>query len=100
VGVLAAGALASGIATAVLAARAYNEVKSDGNLAMPSPFEGKARDAEQRGDTMAIACGVGFGVAVVGAAGAAALYYLGKKIDREAKQREQAVIPIPGGFRF
>jgi tetratricopeptide (TPR) repeat protein len=97
VGVLAAAGLASGIATAVLAAQAGDDEKKYANPMSPAPFDGKPRDAEQRGETMSIVSGVTFGIAVVGIAGAVALYYLGKKIDREAKRNEQAFIP---GFRF
>jgi tetratricopeptide (TPR) repeat protein len=90
VGVLAAAALASGVATAVLAGQAANTVKHDANTAMPPVFEGKSRDAVERGQTMTAISGVSFGVMAVGVAGAVALYYLGKKIDREAQKREQA----------
>jgi tetratricopeptide (TPR) repeat protein len=97
VGVLAAAGLASGIATAVLAAQAADEEKKYANPMSPAPFDGKPRDAEQRGQTMSIVSGVTFGIAVVGVAGAVALYYLGKKIDREAKRNSEAFLP---GFRF
>ena len=97
VGVLAAAGLASGIATAVLAAQAADDEKRYANVMSPAPFDGKPRDAEQRGQTMSIVSGVTFGIAVVGVAGAVALYYLGKKIDREAKRNSEAFIP---GFRF
>ena len=88
--------LASGIATAVLSAQAGEDEKKYANVMSPSPFDGKPRDAEQRGQTLSIVSGVTFGIAVVGIAGAVALYYLGKKIDREAK-RNEAFVP---GFRF
>ena len=84
-------------AITVLAAQAADDEKKYANPMSPAPFDGKPRDAEQRGQTMSIVSGVTFGVAVVGIAGAVALYYLGKKIDREAKRNEQAFIP---GFRF
>jgi hypothetical protein len=99
VGVLAAGGLASGIATAVLAAQAADQVKAGADPSMPPAFEGKPRDAERRGGTMTIISRGTLGVAVVGAAGAVALYYLGNKIDREAKQRMEAHL-LPNGFRF
>jgi tetratricopeptide (TPR) repeat protein len=85
VGIFGVAGLAAGIATAVLAANAFSEEKAHANVAMPPSYDGKLED---RGQTMAAISGVGFGVAIVGAAGAVALYYLGKKIDREAKQRE------------
>jgi len=90
VGALAVAALASGVATAVLAAKAADDEKRYANTAMPAPFDGPARDAEQRGQTMSIIAGVSFGVMAVGVAGAVALYYLGKKIDREAKKQQEA----------
>ena len=50
---------------------------------------------------MSIISGVSFGVMAVGLAGAVALYFLGKKIDREAIKNEQArVILTPNGLRF
>jgi hypothetical protein len=85
VGALGVAGLAAGIATAVLAAGAFSDEKSHANVSMPAVYEARFED---RGQTMATISGVGFAVAVVGAAGAVALAYLGKKIDREAKQRE------------
>jgi tetratricopeptide (TPR) repeat protein len=87
VGVLALGALAGGIATAVLAQQAANDVAKGANTTMPPSFDGKPRDAQSRGQTDVIASGVCFGVAALGAAGAIALWFSGHKIDREAERR-------------
>lgn len=92
VGALGAGGLAAGIACAVLAANAYSQEKTGANTSMPGPFDAKNED---RGQTMTAISGVGFGVAVLGAAGATALYFLGRKIDREAK-REQVRLDAQG----
>jgi tetratricopeptide (TPR) repeat protein len=85
VGVLALGALASGIATSVLATQAANDVEKLANPSAPGTFDGKARDAQNRGQTEQIVAGVSFGVAAIGAAGAIGLWFLGRKIDREAR---------------
>jgi tetratricopeptide (TPR) repeat protein len=93
VGALGAGGLAAGIAGAVLAANAFSQERAGANPSMPMQFDTKSED---RGQTMTAISGVGFAVAVLGAAGATALYFLGRKIDREAKQREQVRLDSEG----
>jgi tetratricopeptide (TPR) repeat protein len=88
-GALALAGLATGIAYAVLAKSAADEVTRGGNVMNPPTFDGKLRDTQDSGKTYPIVAGVGFGVAAVAAAGAVALYAFSKKIDKEAQKREQ-----------
>jgi tetratricopeptide (TPR) repeat protein len=97
IGVVALGALAGGIATAVLAKQAADDVKSGANTANPPTFDGAPRDSQSAGRTYVIASGVCFGVAAVGAAGAIALWFQGRKIDREAKTFTLAPSISPSG---
>jgi tetratricopeptide (TPR) repeat protein len=92
---LALGAAASGAAFAVLAANAAHSVASDGNPALPVPFDGPARDAQQSGKTDVIVSGFSFAVAALGAGGAVGLYLLGRKIDREAPKLSLAPLASP-----
>ena len=97
VGVLALGALASGISFAVLASQAANTVSKGGNTANPPTFDGSARDAQKNGQTDVIISGVSFGVAGLCAAGAVGLYLLGNKIDKEAPKVSLAPTFSPRG---
>ena len=97
IGIVALGALAGGIATAVLAKQAADDVKSGANTANPPTFDGAPRDSQSAGRTYVIASGVCFGVAALGAAGAIALWFQGKKIDREAKRFSLAPALSPSG---
>lgn len=97
IGVVALGALAGGIATAVLAKQSADDVKSGANTANPPTFDGAPRDSQSAGRTYVIASGVCFGVAALGAAGAIALWFQGKKIDREAKRFTLAPALSPSG---
>jgi hypothetical protein len=86
VGILAIAALAGGIATAVLAKQAADDVAAGANPGMPQPFDGSLRDIQSQGQVNVIASGVCFGVALLGAGGAIGLWFAGRKIDREAKK--------------
>lgn len=99
-GVVALGALASGIAFAVLAGEAADTVTHDGNTTMPPTFDGSARDAQKAGQTDVIVSGVSFGVAALAAGGAIGLYLLGNKIDKEAPKLTMApsLSPTGGGL--
>jgi hypothetical protein len=81
-GAVALGALASGIAFAVLAKEEADKVTSGGSTTMPPNFD-VVRDAQKNGQTDVIVSGVSFGVAGLCAAGAIGLYILGNKIDKE-----------------
>jgi tetratricopeptide (TPR) repeat protein len=84
-GVLALGALASGIAFAVLAKQQADVVTNGGSTtSAPPPFDGPKRDAQKAGQADVIVSGVSFGVAALCAGGAIGLYLLGNKIDKEA----------------
>jgi len=94
VGVLGLAALASGIATAVLASQAADEVAASADPTRPPTFEGKPREAQSRGEALEIASGVSFGVAALAATGAVVLYLFGNKVDREAKRL--SLVPLGG----
>jgi tetratricopeptide (TPR) repeat protein len=96
-GVLSLGALGAGVAFALLAKQNADAVTSGGNPALPVPFDGRLADAQDAGHTDRIVAWVGFGAAVVCAAGAVGLWALGRHIDKEATK--VAVVPsvAPGG---
>jgi len=98
-GVLALGALGSGVAFAVLAKQDADAVSKGGSTTMPPPFD--AQSATQKsGQIDVIVSGVSFGVAGLCAAGAIGLYLLGNKIDKEAPKLTMApsLSPTGGGF--
>jgi hypothetical protein len=99
-GVLALGALASGVAFAVLAKENADTVTKGGSTSMPPTFDGTARDAQKSGQADVIASGVSFGVAALCAGGAIGLYLLGNKIDKEAPKLTMApsLSPRAGGL--
>jgi hypothetical protein len=99
-GVLALGALASGIAFAVLAKQNADTVSKGGSTTNPPTFDGTARDAQKSGQADVIVEGVSFGVAALCAGGAVGLYLLGNKIDKEAPKLTMApsLSPHGGGF--
>ena len=99
-GVVALGALGSGIAFAVLASQNANSVTKGGSTTMPPTFDGSPRDAQKNGQTDAIVSGVSFGVAALCAGGAVGLYLLGNRIDKEAPKLTLApsLSPAGGGF--
>jgi tetratricopeptide (TPR) repeat protein len=94
--VFAAGGLAAGIASAVLAGQASDEIARRANPDQPPPFDGPARDAQTRLQTYQIVCGVGFGLAALGAGAFGGLYYLGSRIDKEAKRLQVGASVGPG----
>jgi tetratricopeptide (TPR) repeat protein len=95
--VLALGALASGIAFAVLAKQDADQVTHGGNPAAPVVFGDQIRSTQDSGKTDVIVSGVSFGVAGLAAAGAVALFLVGKKIDREAPKLTLAPALLGGG---
>jgi hypothetical protein len=96
-GVLALGALASGIAFSVLAQQAADKVSSGGNVKQPPDFGGTIRDTQDNGQNYPIIAGVSFGVGALSAVGAIALYVFSKKIDREAPKLTLAPSLSPAG---
>ncbi len=96
-GVLAVGALASGIAFSALAYRNAGVVSSGANAAMPPSFDAKYVDAQDAARTEVIAAWVGYGVAAAATAGAIGLFVLGRKIDREAPKLTLAPSLSPSG---
>lgn len=96
-GVLALGALASGISFAVLAKQNADYVTSHGSTTGSVTFDGPARDAQKAGQTDVIVSGVSFGVAALCAGGAIGLYLLGNKIDKEAPKLTMAPSLSPTG---
>ena len=99
-GALGLGALASGIAFAVLARQNADAVTKGGSTTNPPPFDGGPRDAQKSGQADVIVSGVSFGVAALCAGGAVGLYLLGNKIDKEAPKLTMApsLSPTGGGF--
>jgi hypothetical protein len=99
-GVLALGALGSGIAFAVLADQDAGTVTRGGSTTSPPSFDGSARDAQKSGQADVIVSAVSFGVAALCAGGAIGLYLLGNKIDKEAPKLTMApsLSPTGGGF--
>ena len=88
--VLAAAGAATGIAYAVLAKQAADQVAAGGNVKSPPTFDGGNRDAQDRGQTYPIISGVSFGVGVLALAAGVGLFVAGQKIDKEAaRQREK-----------
>jgi tetratricopeptide (TPR) repeat protein len=84
IGVLGLGALATGIAFAVLTSQAAQTVATSGDPNNPPPFDGKPRSVQDSGLTYPIVSGVSFGVAGLAAVGAITLFLMGRKVDREA----------------
>jgi tetratricopeptide (TPR) repeat protein len=97
-GVLALGALGSGISFAVLAKQQADIVTNGGSTtSMPPPFDGPKRDAQKAGQADVIVSAVSFAVAGLCAGGAVGLYLLGNKIDKEAPKLTLAPSPLPSG---
>ncbi len=94
---LAAAGLATGIAFAVLAKQAANQVTSGGDSSNSVPFDGGIRAAQDSGRTDPIIAGVGFGMAALAAGGGVALLLIGRKIDREAPKLTLAPAFSPTG---
>jgi tetratricopeptide (TPR) repeat protein len=94
--VLSAGALACGIATAVLAQQAADQVTAGATVGQPVVFDGALRDAESRSDTYRVIAYVTFGVAALAAAGSLGLFFYGRKIDREAPKLALSPAAAPG----
>lgn len=95
---LAAGGLASGIAFAVLAKDASDEVTRSANPERPGPFP---EVTQANGETYAVVSGVSFGIGAAALAGGLALYLVGNKIDREHKKQytlAPALSPSGGGL--
>ena len=80
---LAAVAAGAGIAFAVLAQQASDSVSKSGNVATPGSFDA-VRASEANGKIDVIVSGVSFGVAGLALGGGLAMYFIGRKIDREA----------------
>ncbi|MDB4964579.1 MAG: hypothetical protein JWN44_268 [Myxococcales bacterium] len=99
-GAVALGALASGVAFAVLASKEADTVTKGGSTTTTPSFDGSARDAQKNGQTDVIVSGVSFGVAALCAGGAVGLYLLGNRIDKEAPKLSFAPSLSPGGGGF
>jgi tetratricopeptide (TPR) repeat protein len=99
-GVLALGAIASGISFAVLAKDNADVVSKGGSSTSPPTFDGTVRDAQKSGQADVIVSGVSFGVAALCAGGAIGLYLLGNKIDKEAPKLTMAPSLQRGGGGF
>jgi tetratricopeptide (TPR) repeat protein len=98
VGALGLAGIGTGIAFAVLTAKAGQEVHDQGNLMNPQPFNSATQDAAH---LYPIGTGVGFAVGGLGVGGALGLYFASRKVDRDAaKQREheQALLPTLAPF--
>ena len=85
-GVTALGALAlvAAITTQILGQRESDRVASGANPGQPASFDGALRQADANANTYLIISYVTFGVAALSGAGALGLYFLGRKIDRDA----------------
>lgn len=82
--VVGAAGVATGIAFAVLAQQAANDVTNGGNVANPPPFDGDIRTTQASGKTYPIISGVSIGLGVLAIGGGIGLYLIGNKIDKEA----------------
>jgi len=80
---LAVAGAASGIGFAVVAKNAADDVTRAGSTAMP-PEASTLRATEESGKTAVIVSGVSFGIGGLALIGGGVLWWLGKKIDREA----------------
>jgi hypothetical protein len=80
---LAVAGAASGIAFAVVAKSAADDVTRAGSTATP-PEASTVRATEESGKTAVIVSGVSFGIGALALAGGGVLWWLGKKVDREA----------------
>jgi tetratricopeptide (TPR) repeat protein len=94
--VLGAGGVACGIAFAVLAKQAADDVTQGGNTADPPSFD-QLRVTQENGKSYPIISGVTFAVGALALAGGVALYLVGNKIDREAPKVTLAPSLGPGG---
>jgi tetratricopeptide (TPR) repeat protein len=86
---LAAAGAATGIAYAVLAKQAADQVAQGGNVMSPPTFDGKLRDTQESGQAYPIISGVAFGVGGLALAAGVGLFVAGQKIDKEAARREK-----------
>jgi tetratricopeptide (TPR) repeat protein len=100
VGALGLAGIGTGIAFAVLTARAGSEVHDQGSLTDPPVFGGSLRATQDAAHLYPIGTGVGFGIGALGIGGAVGLYVAGRKIDREAQKTrdQQALIPSLAPF--
>lgn len=89
VSALAVAGLASGVTFALLARDNAELVEAGGSLERPTVWGGQVADADSAGRTQAVVSAVSFGVAGVAAVGAALLFVLGSKIDREAREARE-----------
>jgi tetratricopeptide (TPR) repeat protein len=95
VGALGLIGLGTGIAFAVLTAKASNDVHDQGSLMNPLVFDGSLRATQDAAHLYPIGTGVGFGIGGLGIGGAIGLYVASRKIDREAlksREREQSLL--------
>jgi tetratricopeptide (TPR) repeat protein len=95
--VLGAAGVATGIAYAVLAKQAADDVTLGGNVLSPPTFDGPLRDRQESGQSYPIISGVAFGVGALALAAGIGLYVAGQKIDQEAARREKEA---GRGFHF
>jgi tetratricopeptide (TPR) repeat protein len=95
-GVLGLGSLAAGIACAVLAKQAADQVTTGGDPAMPADFRDLVA-TQEAGKTYPIISGVTFALGGLALGGAVALYLVGNKIDREQPKVTWAPSFGPGG---
>jgi hypothetical protein len=96
---LAIAGAASGIGFAVAAKNAADDVTRAGSTANP-PEASTLRATEESGKTAVIVSGVSFGIGALALVGGGVLWWLGKKIDREAPKLTLAPSwsPTGGGF--
>jgi len=94
--ILGAAGVASGIAFAVLAQQASDEVTAGGNQTNPPSFD-QFRVTEENAKNYPIISGVTFAVGALALAGGVALYLVGNKIDKEAPKLTLAPSLGPNG---
>jgi tetratricopeptide (TPR) repeat protein len=95
--VIGVAAFATGIAASVLASQAARDELAAASTTNPTTFDGRGRDAQTRLQTYQIVAGVGFTFAALGGAAFGVLYWLGGKIDREAKKLTLSASVSPYG---
>lgn len=95
-GVLGLGGLGVGIAYAVFAKQAADTVTKSGNPTDPGSFD-KVRGVQDSGQTYPIISAVSFAIGGAACAGAVALFFIARKVDREAPKLTLGPSFGPGG---
>ncbi len=100
-GALGVAGLGCGIAFAVLTARASDDVRAAGSVTHPPVFDSDLRAKQDAAHLYPIGTGIGFAVGGLALGGAVGLWFVGRKIDREAqRQRDHEQVSLPSVAPF